>query len=97
MSSTTTVPCGTIGAGLTKDELLECVRINFIRYLESHRSINLDAVAGLTGYTEETIRHYRNGTRVTVPVAMALVVAIPEVGAGLVCPACGSVKGFTWR
>jgi len=86
-----------IGAGMTKAEFTEQVRVNLVRYLERRPAMTLGAVAHATGYSPAAIRKYHCGQRTTIPVAMTLLLAFPELGEGIVCPSCGAVPALAYR
>ena len=81
---------------LQKDEALEQVRVNLLRFLERNKHISLAVMAAHTGYSYDTLKHYRNGDSMTVPVATTLIASYPEIGEGLVCRHCGHMV-FSYR
>jgi len=72
----------------TRAEALEQVRVNLLRYLERHPYITMHIIAADIHYSYDAVAKFVNGERVTVPVAMAIVDAYPEIGSGMVCPHC---------
>ena len=74
----------------TRSQFLRQVQVNLNRYLERNRGESAASIAGRTGYAEQTIHKFRAGTILTMPVAVALIVSIPELGRDLSCPCCGA-------
>lgn len=81
---------------MLKDEVLEQVRVNLLRYLEQNKQVDLHMVARRIGYSYGAVQKFASNEVVTVPVASMLVAAYPEVGEGLVCPHCQMLK-FGYR
>lgn len=73
----------------TREEVLEQVRVNLLRYLERHQAMSLKLVAQRIGYSYEATQKFANGTVVTGPVALKLIQSFPEIGDGVICPFCG--------
>ena len=77
-------------ASVNKDEMLEQVRVNLLRYIERNKyNKDLVTVAFDTGYSYSSIIQFARGDRLTIPVAIALIHAYPALGDGLACPSCG--------
>lgn len=82
-----------LSGGLTDqeiDELIECVRVRLLRYVENHRLAYGD-VAKKTGYAEATIGHFARKERVSLAIAQRVVATYPELGNGLICRECGAL------
>ena len=73
---------------MTKSEMLEQVRVNLMRFLEKYKYQDMHIIAKDIGYSYEALKSFRNGERVTLPLAAALVENFPELGEGLTCPHC---------
>lgn len=81
---------------MTKDEVLEQVRVNLLRFLDKHKNISSSILAADVHYSYDAIAKFANGERVTVPMATALVEIYPELGEGMVCPHCARLM-FSFR
>ena len=76
--------------------MVKQIRLNFLEFLEGERDLGPLDVAEATGYSYESIKAFRNGNQVTLPIAMALVASYPVLGQDLACPHCGAMP-FSWR
>ena len=77
---------------MLRSELVEQVRVNLLRYLEQNRGVTVAATARAAGYAPNSLRKFIARKDRSLPMAVALVRAIPEIGAGLACPHCGAVR-----
>lgn len=73
---------------LPRDKVLEDIRGNLLTFLEANRHVSMPIIAGQIGYSYDAVRHFHDGSRVTVPVALSLVSLYPELGEKYVCPHC---------
>lgn len=83
--------------GVTREEVIDHVRVSLIRYLERHRDVSTQDIADACGHRRKTIAHFISRKRPSLVLAQAIVLEYPEIGAGLdcVCPHCGRVPHFS--
>jgi len=83
--------------GMTRDEVIELVRVELIRYLEAHRSISTQDIADACGHKRKTINQFISLKRPSLVLAQRIVIEYPEIGSELdcVCPHCFRIPHFS--
>ena len=83
--------------GMTRDEVIELVRVELIRYLEINRQASLAEVALRCGYAKRTLYGFIERESDSLVLAQKIIIVYPEIGAGLpcVCDCCGRLPHFS--
>ena len=71
-------------------ELFVCqVAENLDKYMQENRDVTDKDIAALIEYSESAVQKFRSGVRRrSLPVAVALVLTIPQLQRLVVCPTC---------
>lgn len=83
--------------GATKEEVVEQVRVELVRYLEAHREVSVRDVAEGCGYDIKSVYRFMQRVDNSLVMAQKIINEFEEIGLGLpcVCPHCMRLPHFS--
>ncbi len=81
---------------IKKEEVIEQVRVNLLRYLENNQGITRKDIAARCAYSSRTIDNFIQKENTSYRLVMMLVLSFPEIGDGMPgqCPHCNRLPYF---